>query len=517
MKGKWLIMKKANAFAALFLLAALFVAMRTPVEAGVVTGQVIESVASAGKSYTPASARINYALVTIEGTNFQTYSSSSGSFAFPSEIPEGVYNIGVYKDGYYLDTKRVTVGRNPINLVFVLTRKKSTPPTEASSGPSYMSPGYISDALYVAFSEIAIPGSPGSSKSSRNTAVGSNMTSMQFKAAIAAGADVTTLHGMPTPVQDYDKINPANGGDYYTPISKQPNTVAVVDPYSPKNTSFVTMNTKPYWVCFDNSGSKVFISTDTQYIHVMDVNAGNKIIGTIPTGGIVTDITRAPDGNVYASVSGSRAGVLVINPLSNSASAFYPVKAVRSASDAQPRAIAVGSKYIYVALGTNSAGEVLALNKAGGAILGSCPVGPFPSGMCVTPNGKYVFVANRNGGTVSVLDAERLALLGSARVGSQPTKVVSSPTGDKIYVTNFGSNYLSVLDGRTCATIATVATGKGPLGLGISADGTRVFVSNNIENNISIINAEVNSVVQTTTPSTTSKPFGLAVRPGGMR
>ena len=118
---------------------------------------------------------------------------------------------------------------------------------------------------------------------------------------------------------------------------------------------------------------------------------------------------------------------------------------------------------------------------------------------------------------MSVLDATRLALMGNVRVGTQPTKVATSPTGDRIYVTNFGSHYLSVLDGRTCSTIATVPTGKGPLGVGVSADGTRVFVYNNTENDISIINAESNSVIQTTSRSTTSKPFGLAVRPGGLR
>lgn len=508
-------MKRTVFIMGLVLALFLDIAFCSAADAAWITGKVIESVATSGKKKGSSGTRVAYAVITIEGTNYQTCADSTGTFVFGQDIPEGVYTIGAYKDGYYLDTKKITLGHECLNLTFVLTRKRNTPPSEALSDPSGMHSGVnVSDALYVAFSQIAVPGSPASSSSSKGAAMGSNMTTMQYKAAIAAGADVRTLHGMPAP-KDYLK-NDADG-DYFTPVSMQPNTIAVVNPYSPKDTSFITMNTKPYWVCFDNTGSKVFVSTDTQYIHVIDVNAGNKVIGTIPTGGIVTDITRAPDGNVYAAVSGTRPGVLVISPLSNSASAFYQVKPVRTGSDSQPRAIAVGTNYIYLAMGTNNAGEVLALNKAGGAVLGACSVGPFPAGMCITPNGKYVFVANRNGGTVSVLDAARLALLGSARVGSQPTKVVSSPTGDKIYVTNFASNYVSVLDGRTCATIATIPTGKGPMGLGISADGTKVFVSNNGENNISIINAEANSVIQTTTASTTSKPFGLAVRPGGMR
>ncbi len=508
---------KIKIFKTFLIFVFCFISLFSYAFASVITGKVIESVASAGKSYDFSSNAIAGAIVTIEGTNYSAVTNIKGVFTMHDNIPPGVYNIGAYKDGYYLETKRVTLTEVPLNLVFILTRKKNARITEQDPSLQQQAGNeYIPDALYVAFSAITAPGSPASAGSSKFPAVGSNMTSMQFKAAIAAGADVNTLTGMPTPTKHNDFMNPQTRGDYFTPLSEKPNTVAVMDPYSPKNTKFVEMSTKPYWVCFDNTGSKVFISTDTQYIHVIDANS-NRVIGTIPSGGIVTDITRAPDGNVYASVSGSRPGILAINPRTNSAIGFYPVaNSGRIGSEAQPRAIAVGTDYVYIAMATNSAGEVLAVSKTG-TVLGACPVGAFPAGMCLSPNGKYLFVANRNSGTMSVLDATRLALMGNVRVGTQPTKVATSPTGDRIYVTNFGSHYLSVLDGRTCSTIATVPTGKGPLGVGVSADGTRVFVSNNTENDISIINAESNSVIQTTSRSTTSKPFGLAVRPGGLR
>ena len=505
-------------FKTFLFLALCFVSLFSSAFATAISGKVIESVASAGKSYDMNSNVIAGAIVTIEGTNFNTITNSTGMFTFTDNIPPGTYNIGAYKDGYYLETKRVTVTEVPVNLVFVLTKKKHARISEPDPSLQQQtnSSGNIPDALYVAFSAITAQGSSASSGSSKFPSVGSNMTSMQFKAAIAAGADVTTLSGMPAPTKHNDVMNPQSRGDFFTPLSEKPNTVAVLDPYSPKNTKFVEMSTKPYWVCFDNTGSKVFISTDTQYIHVLDANS-NRIIGTIPSGGIVTDITRAPDGNVYASVSGSRPGFLAINPRTNSAIGFYPItNSGRIGSGSQPRAIAVGTDYVYVAMATNSAGEVLAISKTG-TVLGACPVGAFPAGMCISPNGKYLFVANRNSGTMSVVNAANLALMGTVRVGTQPTKVATSPTGDRIYVTNFGSHYLSVLDGKTCTTIATVPTGKGPLGIGVSADGGRVFVSNNTENDISIINAESNSVIQTTSRSTTSKPFGIAVRPGGVR
>lgn len=494
----------------LLLFLAIFISLATGGYCAQIYGKVIESITSSNTS--SSAPTISGAIVVVEGTNFQSSTNSTGYFAFPEDIPDGVYNIGVYKDGYHLETKKVNVSGNiPISLTFILTKKQQAPTLSMGTVPSAVN---IPDAVCIAYASIAIQGSSASSGSYSTPTPGSNMTSLQFRSAIAAGADPTTLGGMPTPGID----NPghiSNRGDFYTPVSNNPNSIAVMDPHNPKNTSYVNFNTKPHWLTFDNSGTKLFVSTDTQYIVVLDVANGNRIIGSIPAGGIVTDITRAPDGNVYAAVSGSRRGVVVISASTNAAVAFYEVKpSPKAPSDAQPRAIAVGTDYIYLALGSTSAGEVQVLNRSGGALLGTCETGQFPSGICLTPNGKYLFVANRNGGDLSVIDASRLSLIGRVRVGSQPTRIVSSPLGDKIYVTNFASNYVSVIDGRTGTQVATINTGKGPVGIGISPDGTRVFVSNNLENNVTIINAETNTVIQTTTPSTASKPFGVAVKPG---
>lgn len=490
---------------ALFFLL-LFPIFSASAYAAQVYGYVVESVVSQDKPSTEGvtAAKMPGVLIVIEGTNYQTITNTNGYFGFPQDIPDGVYNIGAFKDGYNLETKKLTVrGDTPINMQFVLTKKLSAPSLSLGTVPGA---GTIEDAVCVAFAAIQAPAAPGTPASARN----GSMTSLQFRASIAAGADPASISGMPSP-----NMTPSNPTSLYTPVSSVQNALAVMDPNNPSNTTYVNFKTKPLWVTFDNSGSKLFVSTDSQYIVVLDANAGNRILGSIPSGGIVTDITRAPDGKVYASVSGSRPGVLVISPLTNAATAFYQVRPSKNApSDAQPRALAVGSDYIYLAMGSNSAGEVQALNRADGRALAACPVGAFPSGVALTPNGKYLFVANRNSGDVSVLDALRLGKIVNIRVGAQPTRIISSPTGEKIYVTNFGSGYVTVINGKTGSIDATVNTGKGPLGIAINSDGTRVFVSNNQENNISIINAEYNSVIQTTTASTVNRPYGVAVKPG---
>ena len=51
------------------------------------------------------------------------------------------------------------------------------------------------------------------------------------------------------------------------------------------------------------------------------------------------------------------------------------------------------------------------------------------------------------------------------------------------------------------------------MGIGINSTGSRVFVANNKEGTVTVINAEINAAIQTTTATTSSKPFGIAIRP----
>ena len=155
-------------FKTFFVFVFCFASLFSSAFATAISGKVIESVASAGKSFDMTSNVLVGAIVTIEGTNFSTITNSNGMFTFTDNIPPGTYNIGAYKEGYYLETKRVTVTEVPVNLVFILTKKKNARISEPD--PSLQqtnSSGYIPDALYVAFSAITAPGSPASAGSSK--------------------------------------------------------------------------------------------------------------------------------------------------------------------------------------------------------------------------------------------------------------------------------------------------------------------------------------------------------------
>jgi YVTN family beta-propeller protein len=448
---------------------------------------------------------VEAALVVIEGTKMETKTNIMGWFWF-NDLPDGVYNIAAIKEGYHTVTKQVRVqGRAPANVTIVITKKNLPVGITGNTGANEVT---IPNAVYVAFAAIAAPGSTSATGNSPPIP-GSNMTTLQYKSAIAAGADPDSLTGFPNPDMNYYPTGPY---EFQTAINLNPNSLTVMDPNAPKDMKFVNLKAKPYWLCFDSTGSKLYVSSDSQYITIIDVAGGNKILGSIPSGGIVTDITRGPDGFIYVAVSSTNPGVLVINPQTCTAQNFYRVKAQR-VTDAQPRAVVAGSNYIYVAMATSGAGEVLALNKNGGALAGSCQVGAFPMGITLTPNGQHLFVANCSSSDVSVIDATTMNHLGRIRVGVQPMRIVCNSRGDRVYVTNKGSNYMSVIDARTGSVVATVNTGRGPMGIGITSNGSRVFVANNDERTVTVINAEINAAIQTTTPSTTSRPFGIAVRP----
>jgi len=499
-------MRHICVMAALVVAFLLFAGMAA--NAAPIIGYVVESAGGEAMGVTNPEQRIqkgvDAVLVMIEGTKFEARTNLMGWFWF-SDLPDGVYNIAAIKEGYNTVTKQVKVeGRAPASVTIVMNRKKMAPGISGGYGPSEVA---IPNAVYVAYAAIAAPGSS-TTPGNQMPLPGSNMSTLQFKSALANGANLDNMTGFPAP-----EIKPPGGpGDFQTPVSYYPNNLTVMDPNTPKDMKFVNLNAKPYWMCFDTSGSKLFVSTDSQYIMVVDVAGGNKVVGSIPTGGIVTDMTRGPDGNVYVSVSSATPGVLVISPQTSTAISYLKVKPVH-VPDAQPRALVAGTDMVYVAMAASQAGEVLAVSKAGGATVSSCLVGAYPQGIAMAPNGQFLFVANFNSSDVSVISAANMQHLGKIRVGIQPMRIVCNSRGDRVYVTNNGSNCVTVIDGRNGAVIATVNTGKGPMGIGINSAGSRVFVANNKEGTVTVINAEINAAIQTTTATTSSRPFGIAIRP----
>jgi YVTN family beta-propeller protein len=124
-------------------------------------------------------------------------------------------------------------------------------------------------------------------------------------------------------------------------------------------------------------------------------------------------------------------------------------------------------------------------------------VGLHPSGMTLSPQGKFLYVANANSDTVSVIDTDREEVVETipcrpeARLpfGSGANAVALSPDGGTLYVANGTNNCLAVVRlgkrAREAASgeeasrlLGLIPTGWYPGAVQVSADGKKLFAAN---------------------------------------
>jgi YVTN family beta-propeller protein len=100
-------------------------------------------------------------------------------------------------------------------------------------------------------------------------------------------------------------------------------------------------------------------------------------------------------------------------------------------------------------------------------------VGPGPSGVAVTPDGKTAFVTNRRSGTVSTIDVKtRTKKPTDIPVGSLPFGIAITPDGKTAFVTNNASGTVSTIDVKTKTKNPTdIPVGTNPQGVAITPDG----------------------------------------------
>lgn len=449
--------------------------------------------------------------VTLQGTEYKAVTDTLGMFRF--KVPAGDYVIVAQKQGIGMTTKAVQVkdGPTPSMVSLVLN------PGQINSNPAGFGPGGGSAPLapgtaYVAFGMKAAPGAP----AGHGPAGGYQMsTTHTYRQMILHGGTGDPFGAGGGSIQG-PKPGDVNPGDYHTPIQVSPNTLMMLPVDNPGQTGYKELDTQPYWVAFNASGTRLYVSTAAQTIQVLDTVNGNTLLTSIPAGGIITDLKLSPDGNsVLASVLGAQPGVLVIDSRTNAPQRNIPTPPMRNGENGQPRAVAANREgtRLFVAVGTPTGGEVVALDMFTGVPQASLPVGANPTGMDLSPDGRFLYVVNSSSGDVSVIDAWAFTELGRVRVGVNPQKVAISPDGTRVFVTNKGTDNVTVLNGVTQGPIATIPVGKAPVGVAVSPDGTKAFVGCTGGGNVTVLDARSGGVLLSTTPLPNSVPWGVAVKP----
>ena len=476
------------------------------------------SVVSSGSNAAPGSLQmqpIEGAEVYLEGTKFKTTTEAYGVFGF--KVPPGTYTLVASKPGVGMTTKTVTVadGVMPtmVNVIITPGQVGSNIDPRTGGSVNLLSPG----TCYVAFGQKSLSGNPNSSASMMSS-IGSGLnTTQSYKQAILLGADPLRMNSFNTIMPSLNQ-SMANGvtSMQTAPQSVALNNLMILEKDTPGQPRYVDLLTQPYWVCFNAPGNHLFVSTSGNTLQVFDTGNGNSLMTTIPLGGVVTDLKLSLDGNyVMAAVMGARPSIMLIDPRTNTPQRALPVPTMRTGQAGQPRGVAANREFtrVFVALGTPTSGEVVALDPMSGVAQTAIPVGQNPTDMAISPDGRFLYVVNSGSGDVSVIDAWMFTELGRVRVGASPQKVAISPDGQRVFVTNKASDSVSIINGSSQAVIGTIPTGRAPVGIACSSLNDRVYVGCTGTSNITILDAKTGGALMNTTSLSNSTPWGIAVRP----
>ncbi len=441
------------------------------------------------------------AQVSIQGTDRQTVSNEGGYFEF-FELEGGDYTLNILAPHYAPTQKMVRVTNGPTPTLANVTM---LPEGTMLVGNTPVGPG----TAYVAFAGKGIAGA------TTTAGVMSQGFPLQtqdaYRGAIAAGADPLSLSGNPV-------VSPSIGPGLMpgNQLDVNPNSIMMIPAGNLSQTGYHTLTVQPYWLCFNISGTRLYMSDSSQQIQVLDTVNKNTVLAMLPAQGIVTDLRLSGDGNyLLASIMAAQPGVLLIDTRTNAPARFLPIPAMRSGGIGYPSGACMQREggRVFVAQGNAQSGEVTALDGYTGAPVGSCPTGASPTGLAMSVDGRFVYTANSASGDLSVVDTGSLSELGRVRVGVSPSKVAVSPNGMRIWVTNKGSNSVTMLDGRSHAVMATIPTGAGPVGVACSPDSSRTYVTCKDAGTVVILDGASGGTLQTTNPLPNSAPFGVAVKP----
>ncbi len=178
----------------------------------------------------------------------------------------------------------------------------------------------------------------------------------------------------------------------------------------------------------------------------------------------------------------------------------------------------------YVA--QNASNSVWVINTMTDAPVAVIPVQFSPLGVAITPNGRFAYVTNTGAvcdlcpinqpSSVSVIDTATYSVVATIPVGQYPAGVAITPNGAFAYVTNYNSNSVSVIDTATNTVTATVTVGTGPWGIAITPNGAFAYVTNYTSHNVSVISTTTNAIVASVPVGdglTGSPAWGVAITP----
>jgi YVTN family beta-propeller protein len=264
----------------------------------------------------------------------------------------------------------------------------------------------------------------------------------------------------------------------------------------------------------DPSNQTVILIAEHKRNTVAFINTCPPAIATRVTVGTHPAAVKATLDGQSALVANTDDGtVSVVNLASRTVTRTISVPLVNNQM-MQPNAIVMApdGTRAYIASHVDLPGSfVFILDLATMSFTGSIPVGGFPAGMAITPDGTQLWVSSRIGNRVDVFDTLTSQSIAGFGV-LQATGVAINPTGTRAYMAaGISPGNVTVVDTSTLSIVATIPVGNLPHIIAITPTGNDIFVTNGLSNSISRINAATNKVRATyPVPGNRIHPLGLA-------
>ncbi|MNZ80426.1 Lactonase, 7-bladed beta-propeller [compost metagenome] len=121
---------------------------------------------------------------------------------------------------------------------------------------------------------------------------------------------------------------------------------------------------------------------------------------------------------------------------------------------------------------------VLVIDLAASRVVARIPVGRYPHGLRLSPDGRTLAVANRDSDDVSLIDVVSRTQTVRIAVGRQPVQVAFTPDGQRLFVSLSGENAVAAVNLQSRTRTATYPVGPSPIQLSVSSDGAKLVVAN---------------------------------------
>ena len=216
----------------------------------------------------------------------------------------------------------------------------------------------------------------------------------------------------------------------------------------------------------------------------------NLLAGTLSLFGLNAPAAPAnPAGALVWGLFRQVETVVGVVPIAGTATASTPDLETGAVTGTPGFTVPAGLPLTYTAPSTSTGGGTVSINTSTGAYSYTPTVATWlaaanrPTQDAFTVTASDGLAATTK--TVTVTIGPPVHVSATIPVGSDPSGVVVSPDGRYVYVTNFGSPFdqtatdtVSVIDTATNTVTATIPVGSDPDGVAVSPDGTHVYVTN---------------------------------------